>query len=108
MMKIKKIICTATLLLAGPAFAGSGVDIYENACISCHGSGFMGAPETGDKDAWAPRVAQGRKMLFEHTKYGFNGMPARGGNDSLSDKELTAALDYMINQVGGYPAKHKK
>lgn len=107
-MKNKIMFCAASLFLAGSAFAESGQEVYENACISCHDQGFMGAPETGDTDAWAPRVAQGRKILFKHTKYGFNGMPARGGNDSLSDKELAAALDYMVKQVGGYPAKQKK
>ncbi|MHB9102561.1 MAG: c-type cytochrome [Sulfuricella sp.] len=107
-MKTRIIVSAAALLLAGTAFAHSGKAIYEQTCVTCHGSGVLDAPKFGDKEAWAPRLAQGKAKLLEHADYGFNAMPAHGGNDELSGKDVEAAVDYMINQVGGYPVKDTK
>lgn len=70
-------------------------------CKACHASGIAGAPRVTDKGAWRPRVAKGSERLYRHALDGFFGpqgtmMPARGGNDSLSDEEVKAAVDYMI------------
>lgn len=107
-MKIRILFCTTALLLAGPAFGHSGKAVYEQACITCHGRGLMDAPMLGDKEAWTPRIAQGRTKLLEHADYGFNAMPAHGGNDALSDKDIEAAVDYMISQVSSSPVKDSK
>ena len=40
----------------------SGPQVYNAACISCHGPGIAGAPVLGDAAAWAPRIAQGVEM----------------------------------------------
>ena len=87
-MKTRIIFCITALLFAGPVFADSGKAIYEQACITCHGHGLMDAPKLGDKEAWAPRLDQGRSKLIEHASYGFNAMPAHGGNDALSDNDV--------------------
>ena len=79
--------------------ASSGVDgkgTYQSACFACHGTGAAGAPKLGDKAAWKKRIAQGNKTLFDHAINGFKGMPAKGGNASLSDAAVKAAVDYMI------------
>ena len=79
--------------------ASSGVDgkgTYQSACFACHGTGAAGAPKLGDKGAWKKRIAQGNKTLFDHAINGFKGMPAKGGNASLSDAAVKAAVDYMI------------
>jgi len=68
----------------------------------------MDAPKLGDKEAWAPRLAQGRTKLLEHADYGFNAMPAHGGHDELSEKDVEVAVDYMINQVDSSPVKDTK
>jgi cytochrome c5 len=69
----------------------------------CHGAGIAGAPKVGDKAAWAPRIAEGSNVLHQHALQGFQGksgvMPPRGGNNALSDAEVTAAVDYMAAQV---------
>ena len=40
-------------------------------------------------------------MLYQHSIEGFTGekgmMPAKGGNPSLSDDEMKAAVDYMVD-----------
>jgi len=84
-----------------PKLAGdAGKNLYSAACVACHGAGIAGAPKFGDKAAWAPRIAQGASVLYEHSIKGFQGkagvMPPKGGS-SASDDEVKAAVDYMAN-----------
>lgn len=70
--------------------------LYQASCFACHGTGAAGAPILGDKDAWAPRIAQGEAMVLEHAINGLNGMPPRGGS-SLSDDEIKAIVEHMVS-----------
>ncbi len=76
--------------------AKSGEEVYNAACTACHGAGIAGAPKTGDKGLWAPRIAQGVNVLYEHAIKGFKAMPAKGGQAALSDDEVKAAVDYQV------------
>jgi cytochrome c len=77
----------------------SGDDtVYRQACQMCHAAGVAGAPMTGDKAAWAPRIEQGRDKLLTSAIEGIGIMPAKGGQIQLSDEEVAAAVDYMIQQ----------
>ena len=76
--------------------AKSGEEVYNGACVACHGAGIAGAPKMGDKALWAPRIAQGASTLYEHAIKGFKTMPAKGGQVALSDDEVKAAVDYQI------------
>ena len=81
------------------AAAPSAVDgkgTYTSACFACHGTGAAGAPKLGDKGAWKNRIAQGSGVLNDHAINGFKGMPAKGGNMSLSDAAVEAAVEYMV------------
>ncbi len=78
------------------AKAKSGEEVYNLACVACHGAGIAGAPKTGDKAAWASRIAQGAATLYEHSIKGFKNMPAKGGQAALSDDEVKAAVDYQV------------
>jgi cytochrome c5 len=52
---------------------------------------------------WAPRIAKGFPALEAHALGGFNGedgiMPPRGGNDTLSDGDVRAAVAYMVSRA---------
>lgn len=81
------------------AAAASGESVYKGACGVCHAAGIAGAPKSGEKAAWAPRIAKGKPTLYEHAIKGFNQMPAKGGNSSLADADVKAAVDYMVALV---------
>ena len=82
------------------AAALSGPQVYNTACLACHGAGIGGAPVLGDADAWTARIAQGIDVLNDHAINGYTGsvgyMPAKGGRVDLSDEEVAAAVDYMV------------
>ncbi|MDP2247061.1 MAG: c-type cytochrome [Nitrosomonadales bacterium] len=78
----------------------AGQQTYQAVCAMCHTAGLMNAPKLGDKDAWAPRIAQGKGTLVEHAIKGIRMMPAKGGNPGLSDDEVTNAVVYMANESG--------
>ncbi len=75
-----------------------GQQIYRQACAFCHDKGVAGAPKTGDVAAWGPRLAQGMDTLYTVALRGKGAMPARGGNPSLADAEVKAAVDYLVAQ----------
>lgn len=78
----------------------AGKAVYDKACFACHKSGVMGAPKLGVKDDWTARVKQGRDTVMGHALNGFNSMPARGGNPTLSDADITNAVAYMVKEAG--------
>ena len=84
---------------AAAAKAKSGQEVYQQVCAVCHAGGIAGAPKTGDKAAWKARVAQGVPTLYTHALNGIRMMPAKGGNPSLSDAEVKAAVDYLVAQA---------
>ncbi|MFM7461521.1 MAG: c-type cytochrome [Burkholderiales bacterium] len=94
---------TPPAVVAAPVKVASGDSVYKAACSACHTAGVAGAPKSGDKAAWAPRIAQGKETLYKHSIGGFQGkmgvMPAKGGNASLSDADVKAAVDYMLAAV---------
>lgn len=78
-----------------------GKKVFGQVCSMCHASGAAGSPKPGDKADWGPRIAQGNDVLYKHALEGFTGakgmMPARGGNTTLKDDEVKAAVDYMVS-----------
>lgn len=95
---------TAPAAAAAPA-ATAGSAIYAQACALCHvPPGLAGAPAFGDAANWAPRIAQGRDVLAEHVLNGYQGssgvMPPKGGRVDLSDDDVLAAMQYMLDAVG--------
>jgi cytochrome c5 len=88
---------SAAASTAAPAPATAKADgkkIYESACAACHGAGIAGAPKTGDKAAWAPRLKGGMDALYASAVKGKGAMPPKGGS-ALADTDVKAAVDYI-------------
>jgi cytochrome c5 len=80
-----------------------GEKTFKSTCFMCHQTGAAGAPIAGNKGDWAPRIAQGKPTLYKHALEGFTGnngtMPPHGGNPSLKDDDIKAAVDYMVSKA---------
>ena len=82
---------------AKPA-GGNGKSVYDASCQACHAAGVAGAPKVGDKAAWAQRLGAGVAALQASALKGKNAMPPKGGNASLADDDVKAAVEYMVSQ----------
>ena len=80
------------------ASAGDGKGTYDTACGICHNAGVANAPKLGDQAAWKDRIAKGKETLYTSALKGLNAMPPKGGNMSLSDADVKAAVDYMLSK----------
>ncbi len=89
---------TATAAAKPAGGATDGKKTYDAACAMCHAAGVAGAPKTGDKAAWKPRIAQGKDVLYSSAIKGKNLMPPKGGAASLADAEIKAAVDFLVSQ----------
>lgn len=91
----------AMVMVSGQAMAATGEQVFNTACFACHKTGVAGAPKMGDKAAWAPRIAKGMDLLKQHSIEGFKGdtgvMLPKGGRADLSDADVHAAVEYMVN-----------
>jgi cytochrome c5 len=77
----------------------TGEELYKAICGACHESGAAGAPKTGDKAAWAPRIKLGLDGLTKSAVAGKNAMPPKGGSDANAT-ELARAIVFMANKSG--------
>ena len=75
-----------------------GQQVYRQSCAVCHDKGIAGAPKTGDTAIWALRLARGMDAMYNTALNGKGAMPAKGGNPSLNDTDVKAAVDYMAAQ----------
>lgn len=98
MRRILPLLGAAAAVLALPVQAADGKAVYTQTCQTCHASGVANAPKLGDKAAWAPRIATGSAALIASVTQGKNAMPPKGGNAKLTDDEIKAAVEYMVDQ----------
>ena len=79
-----------------------GSVIYANLCGACHTSGAGGAPKM-ERAEWTARIAQGMDTLNRHAIEGYQGpagiMPAKGGNPSLTDEQVIASVQWMVDNL---------
>lgn len=86
-----------TVAAASAPFDGSldGKLIYDNVCSACHSAGVAGAPVPGG--TMNERAGKGLETLVSNAINGLNVMPPRGGNSDLTDEQVRAATEYMLN-----------
>jgi len=87
---------------AAPARAPmTGEQVVAKVCGACHGTGVLNAPKVGDKAAWGKLKAMGINALVASAIKGKGqNMQPRGGDPSLSDAEVKAAVEQMLKQTG--------
>lgn len=77
--------------------------VYDAVCSACHAQGVAGAPQTGS-GAWEQRLGSGSvQELYSNAINGLNAMPPKGGNPGLSEEQVRAAVDYILEQSGLSP-----
>ncbi len=79
----------------------NGQEIYDTNCAGCHAEGVLNAPKTGEVEAWTARIEQGMETLIQKSIDGYTAegnMPARGGNDALTDEEVANSVAYMVKE----------
>ena len=84
---------------AGKPGPADGKAVYDKVCVACHQVSVAGSPRLGDKAAWVPRIQTGMDSLLQSVIKGKGAMPPRGGNPSLSDAEVRAAVEFMVGQA---------
>jgi cytochrome c5 len=65
---------------------------------------YGGTTVLGNKTMWGPRIAEGLDTLIKHATDGYHGpdgnfMPAKGGNPSLNDAQVKAAVTWIVDQA---------
>lgn len=83
-----------------PKVFKTGEQVFASVCTACHTAGVAGAPKMGDNAAWAPFIKSGYDTMLNVALHGKGGMPAKGGNPTLSDYEVARAVVYMANKSG--------
>lgn len=69
--------------------------VYNRVCGACHSGQLPTAPQKGDQEAWAPRLAQGMETLVQHVTQGFKAMPPRGLCMDCSAEDYQAIIQWM-------------
>ena len=90
----------------GGKSGGSGEDMYASSCSSCHGADAKGLPKLGkdlttsaflkgmSDDEAVAFVKVGRTASDPENTTGV-AMPPKGGNPSLSDKDIAEIVTYL-------------
>jgi len=75
-----------------------GRKAYEAHCAECHDSGKLDAPSSA-QEAWEKRSQLWEGILFEHAKDGYLKMPAKGGDQEMSEYDVEVAAEYMLTRA---------
>lgn len=99
-LKLGRVAILAVLAAPMTAVAAEdGKAVFDRVCYKCHRSGVDDAPKAGNKEAWAPRIAQGLPVLYKSVTEGKGAMDPRAGKPELTDEELRAGVDYMVGLI---------
>lgn len=94
---------------AGPAPAAAPppdarlAAVYERACVHCHDAPASGAPQRGDRAAWAPRERAGLGALVASVRQGKGGMPPMGWCPECTDEDFTVLIHHLAAPAARTP-----
>jgi cytochrome c5 len=90
------------LLAMSAAQAQTAEQDYRNKCSVCHDGGAGQAPRVDDRATWGARSMRGRQALYTSAIQGIpnTAMAAKGGYVELSDRQVQAIVDYMLQRAG--------
>ena len=90
---------SAPAAVADVSQARDGAQLYRQYCVTCHGSGALGAPKVGKEHRlyWSH---EGFDTIVNEAIAGINSMPPRGGCFDCSDEEVRNAVIYMLQLSG--------
>jgi len=104
-MRTRSLLLAGTLLVVvGTVHAddSAGKSVYQGTCIACHGPDGKGVlPGVPDFTAPNSPLNQTDEVLIKHITEGFQApdspmaMPAKGGNPSLTDAQISEVLAYI-------------
>jgi len=72
--------------------------IYDTYCYVCHGTGWQGAPMTGNPADWEPRIEKGWDVVIKNAQVGLNGMPPKGTCEECSAADFRAVIEMMLKE----------
>lgn len=82
----------------------SGKSIYNKTCVACHGVDGRGvAPSYLDFTQKGGVLSQPYNVLLQNIIRGIGSMPPKGGYPALTDKDMEAALDYIMSHFAPEP-----
>ena len=76
--------------------AVNGSEVYGGLCKTCHDAGVAGAPIPGSDLMAAREAERGLDGLVQNVINGLNVMPPKGGNPSLTNEQIQAAVEFML------------
>lgn len=86
-----------------------GALVFHQYCAACHGTDpsivIQDTPRIGQAGAWQQRQGKGLARLTAHVHLGYKNMPAMGGCTMCHEKDLTAAIRYIL--AHSIPTKQK-
>ena len=74
----------------------NGPEVYGGLCKTCHDTGVAEAPIPGSEQMAARVSERGVDGLVQNALNGLNAMPPRGGNPALTDEQIQAAVEFML------------
>lgn len=77
---------------------GLGRVVFTQQCTKCHGEPESGAPQLGSVQDWEERLQRPLPTLVNHAIQGHGKMPPKGGLEKLSDRDVSAAVAYVVDR----------
>ena len=105
--RLARVMAGLALAWSCSAVGADGAEVFDKNCRSCHDNKATdsGAPQLADAADWKERLGVGREELHRRAIEGFQGyftMPPKGGFPELTDADVKAAVDWILERVSAH------